>query len=230
MCLWRYEMLHGPCFRKLCLFSWRRHRHQSPSYSRHCGNNSRPATSTNVACPAILGGNLHITLAQLGLRVEIQESNLSCDIGTGILMNSRWFSAGLPYNTNQSTWVFDNVKQSWRHGVRCPLEPSVRIPGGWWHLQRNWSDGPAIPWNSGKLSYCASMSHTKYIIPAWSVVTVCKLILSSSQKRKRTPKHLHSHSLPRSLPTVDGQPGNACSEHYGLPIGRGSPSRIRASS
>lgn len=25
-------------------------------------------------------------------------------------MNSRWFLAGLPYETNQSTWVFDNVK------------------------------------------------------------------------------------------------------------------------
>ena len=74
-------------FQKTVPFSWRRHRHQSPSYSRHCGNNSRPATSTNVACPAILGGNLHITLAQVGLRVEIQESNLSCDIGTGILMH-----------------------------------------------------------------------------------------------------------------------------------------------
>ena len=131
-----------------------------------------------------LGGNLHITLAQLGLRVEIQESNLSCDIGTGILMNSRWFSAGLPYKTNQSTWVFDNVKRSWPHGVRCPLEPSVRIPGGWWHLQRNWSNGPAIPWNSGKLSYCASMSHTKYIIPAWSVWRCANWSYHQAKKEK----------------------------------------------
>ena len=84
-------MLHGPCFRKLCTapFSWRRHRHQSPSYSRHCGSNSRPATSTNVAYPAIFCGNLQVTLAQVELRVEIQESNLSCDIGSGILRNSR---------------------------------------------------------------------------------------------------------------------------------------------
>ena len=188
MCLWRYEMLHGPCFRKLCL-----------SHGVVIGinrllivaiveNNSRPATSTNVACPAILGGNLHITLAQLGLRVEIQESNLSCDIGTGILMNSRWFSAGLPYNTNQSTWVFDNVKQSWRHGVRCPLEPSVRIPGGWWHLQRNWSDGPAIPWNSGKLSYCASMSHTKIHHSSLVRCDGVQTDLIIKPKKKKDPK------------------------------------------
>lgn len=93
-----------PVFQKTVPFSWRRHRHQSPSYSRHCGNNSRPATSTNVACPAILGGNLDITLAQVGLRVEIQESNLSSDIGTGISLHIDEFQVifGRPSIWNKS--------------------------------------------------------------------------------------------------------------------------------